>query len=483
MSINVLKLDNQKFWIFYPATVLIICGIIVHDVNCVPVNVALNKPIKAYYTCGAFERESYTTLTDAYSAVSNRPKRSCSYAPANATGVKATFPAEAMVDGVSTTWWQSTSRFRSYEYGTVLFNERSMELEAMINIDLYLLHLISLLQEFLASKITIQNGDALTPQRMAIEKSTDGNTYTPWIYAVSLPDWCGTIFPSAYKTVPSSVTDTICVDYVADDKPPGDAITVDLSEVPIALKEWQRIRYLNVKFYDMMFVYPFNSLANSYNHYAVTELSVFAECPCNGQQSGCEISNTTGMYECICGGNTKGMFCESCLPLFNQYQFKYGEPCVACNCFGHASSCFYQASVEAGNFSLDSEGKRRGGGVCVDCQNFTAGVNCEKCVALYYRPSGRIQTAGDACVPCLCNASGSDLNPATGLVDCVMSDDVAAEGKKPGDCYCKANVMGSKCDTCKQGFYNLQSSNLQGCSFVHNGTFVASVNNYFMSEH
>lgn len=137
MSINIFKLGYKKFWISSQATVLglVLCGILVHDGNSVPVNVALKKPINAYYTCGAFERESYTTLTDAYSAVSNRPKRSCNYAPANAT-VKATFPAEAMVDGVNTTWWQSTSRFRSYEYGTVLFNERSMELEAMIDIDL-----------------------------------------------------------------------------------------------------------------------------------------------------------------------------------------------------------------------------------------------------------------------------------------------------------------------------------------------------------
>ncbi|CAL1527730.1 unnamed protein product, partial [Lymnaea stagnalis] len=353
------------------AFVFLMCS---HPVALVPVNVALNKKVTAFYTCGVFGREAYTTVTDAYGSVSTRPSRSCVDLRASnqSLAAKPTYPPEAMVDGSVDTWWQSTSRSRTYYYGKDLAVEVTKELEAMIDFDL--------LQEFLVESIKIQLGDALTPQKASILKSLDGKTFTPWIFAVSNSDWCESFFSSTYKTVPETTTDTICVTYEADDKPPGDGINLGLSQVPDALKEWTRARYVKVKFYDMMFVYPFNSLADSYNHYSVSELTILAECPCNGQQSACNISSTSGMYECVCGGNTRGRFCESCLPLFNQLPFEYGKPCVECNCFGHATVCFYKESVALEKQSLDKQGNRTGGGVCSDCQNNTAGVNCEKCV-------------------------------------------------------------------------------------------------------
>ena len=35
--------------------------------------------------------------------------------------------------------------------------------------------------------------------------------------------------------------------------------------------------------------------------------------------------------------------------------------------------------------------------------------------------------------------------------------------KQPGDCYCKANVMGQQCDMCMPGYYNLTAENPEGC--------------------
>ncbi|KAH9524560.1 Usherin [Bulinus truncatus] len=431
-----------------------------------PVNVALNKPVTAYYSCGYFGREMYTTMTDAYSSASTRPRRSCegistpdtvTVNQQSSVTVKPSYPAEAMVDGSQETWWQSTSRTRLYYYGQVLESERTRKLEAMIDIDLK--------QEFLMEGVILQLGDALTPQKISIFKSLDNMTFIPWIFAVTVNDRCGTFFNTTYKTIPDNSADIICINFLADDKPPGDTITFDLSMVPAALKEWTRVRYMKIKFYDMLFVYPFNSLADTYNHYVVTELTARAECTCNGQQTGCAISNETGMYECTCGGNTRGRFCESCLPLFNQFAFQYGKPCTECNCFGHSTTCFYKSSVEQENLSIDKNGTKNGGGVCYDCKNNTAGINCEKCADNYYRPSDRVQTAEDACIPCQCNISGSTLNPDTNLVDCVMNNDITLPtGKLPGDCFCKKNVVGSKCDTCKSGFYNLQQSNPLGCS-------------------
>ena len=33
----------------------------------------------------------------------------------------------------------------------------------------------------------------------------------------------------------------------------------------------------------------------------------------------------------------------------------------------------------------------------------------------------------------------------------------------PGDCFCKAAVVGSKCNVCRDGFYNLTQDNTAGC--------------------
>jgi len=41
--------------------------------------------------------------------------------------------------------------------------------------------------------------------------------------------------------------------------------------------------------------------------------------------------------------------------------------CTECNCFGHAESCSYNASIEERQLSLNIHGEYQGGGVCNDC--------------------------------------------------------------------------------------------------------------------
>ena len=33
----------------------------------------------------------------------------------------------------------------------------------------------------------------------------------------------------------------------------------------------------------------------------------------------------------------------------------------------------------------------------------------------------------------------------------------------PGDCICKNNTMGRRCDLCKPGYHNLSAENPEGC--------------------
>lgn len=59
-----------------------------------------------------------------------------------------------------------------------------------------------------------------------------------------------------------------------------------------------------------------------------------------------------------------------------------------CNCHGKAEECHFNQTVADLSLSLDIHGQRRGGGVCVGCRDYTAGINCETCMPGFYRPAG-----------------------------------------------------------------------------------------------
>ena len=58
-----------------------------------------------------------------------------------------------------------------------------------------------------------------------------------------------------------------------------------------------------------------------------------------------------------------------------------------CNCHKKAFDCFYNQTVAELSLSLNTHGVYQGGGVCINCQQNTAGINCETCAAGYYRPA------------------------------------------------------------------------------------------------
>lgn len=74
-----------------------------------------------------------------------------------------------------------------------------------------------------------------------------------------------------------------------------------------------------------------------------------------------------------------------------------------------------------------------GGGVCLNCTDFTTGINCEKCIAGYYRTY--VSNVMSSCLPCECNADGSigECNPVDGV------------------CTCREGFTGTKCDKCNVG--------------------------------
>ena len=116
-------------------------AVMIPQANSEPVNVALRKPIKGIYTCGALGRESYSTSADALLSVAQRPRRYCedyrSVDFSDSSSLPASMQApKLMVDGDLGTFWQTVSRNKVYMYGADLASEKSQKLEARIELDL-----------------------------------------------------------------------------------------------------------------------------------------------------------------------------------------------------------------------------------------------------------------------------------------------------------------------------------------------------------
>ncbi|KAK3546888.1 hypothetical protein QTP86_003816 [Hemibagrus guttatus] len=147
--------------------------------------------------------------------------------------------------------------------------------------------------------------------------------------------------------------------------------------------------------------------------------------------------------QCDCQHNTCGPSCDRCCPGFNQLPWKpattySANECEQCNCHRHSFQCYYDPEVDQRRASLNMQGEYQGGGVCMDCQHYTTGNNCERCVPGYYRSPDHPLESQLACSKCLCE---SDFTDGT-------CEDLT------GRCYCKPNYTGVNCNTCAEGYEN-----------------------------
>ena len=78
----------------------------------------------------------------------------------------------------------------------------------------------------------------------------------------------------------------------------------------------------------------------------------------------------------------KSLYSNTCLPLTC-----LSLPASGCNCHNKAEDCFYNQTVSELSLSLNTHDIHQGGGVCINCQQNTAGINCETCRDGYYRPT------------------------------------------------------------------------------------------------
>ncbi|XP_014485447.1 PREDICTED: laminin subunit alpha isoform X2 [Dinoponera quadriceps] len=198
--------------------------------------------------------------------------------------------------------------------------------------------------------------------------------------------------------------------------------------------------------------------------------------PCNCSIVGSSSVSCDSAGKCSCLANFAGRTCDQCSPGY----YKYPE-CIPCNCDSHGSI----------GVSCDGEG------ICQCRENFD-GVRCEQCKDGYYNfptcegcncdPAGIVATfqgcgslpPGELC-QCKNRVEGRICNQCKPLYwnlqpynpdgcekcQCNPSGVIGGIGEcdtKTGQCICKPGVTDRECSRCVDGTYNLEESNVFGCS-------------------
>nr|XP_039257196.1 laminin subunit alpha-1-like isoform X3 [Styela clava] len=424
------------------------------------VNLAAQARIVANATCGENGPEQFCKLVEHVHRISRRRrKRSqcdiCSSHPHQSHDI------EYAIDGRGSRWWQSPTISSGYEYHWVTIT-------------------LDLKQVFQVAYFIFKAGNSPRPGNWILEKSLDGITWQAWQYFAVTDSECRHRYPARVTRMGSPKfrydNEVVCTSFFSQLLPlqngeihismingrpsaenPSDELIKFTSARYVRLR-FQKIRTLHA---DLMTIsgqpaeYVDQSVTQRY-FYSVKDISIGGMCICYGHAHDCPSHATTGKFICKCEHNTMGDNCEQCRPKFNQYKWSPGNggfQCEECNCYGHADSCYYDENVEWRKESINMEGQRKGGGVCIDCQDHTAGINCDSCVDGYFRPTNVPPEDVRPCRPCDCDTYGARTN-FDGRQMCrkTTEDGGAHQGMQPGDCYCKDGYAGSKCERCDFGF-------------------------------
>uniref|UniRef100_A0A8C1LL52 Laminin, alpha 1 n=1 Tax=Cyprinus carpio TaxID=7962 RepID=A0A8C1LL52_CYPCA len=471
-------------------------------------NLASNAEITTNATCGDPLPEMFCKLVE---HVPGRRIRNpqCRICDANSQNPKEQHPITNAIDGTNQ-WWQSPSIKNGPQFHWVTIT-------------------LDLRQVFQVAYIIIKAANSPRPGNWILERSLDGVDFQPWQYYAISDTECLTRYNITPRLGPPTYKrddEVICTSYYSrlvplehgeihtsliNGRPSADDLTPELLEYTSARfirLRLQRIRTLNADLMTLSYRDPkdVDPIVTRRYYYSIKDISVGGMCICYGHAQSCPWDPVTKKLQCVCEHNTCGESCNECCPGYHQEPWQPGtlsdgNTCEKCNCHNKAVDCYYNQTVADLRLSVNTHGQLVGGGVCVNCSQNTAGVNCQTCADGYYRPHQVSPYADDPCVECQCDSRGSaslvcirdDNHSDPGLTagQCLCKEGFAGEkcdrcafgfrdfpqctrcecnlaGSHNVDpcseCVCKVNVMGSNCDLCKQGFYNLQASNPEGCT-------------------
>ncbi|KAM9785933.1 laminin subunit alpha-5 [Neosynchiropus ocellatus] len=412
-------------------------------------NLAEGTKITATATCG--EDDTGRTLHDLYcklvgGPVSGDPSQTiqgqycdiCSQGESDRA-----HPITNAIDGTER-WWQSPPLSRSTEYN-----------EVNVTLDLG--------QLFHVAYVLIKFANSPRPDLWVLERSVDfGQSYHPWQYFASSKRDCIERFGQRTIERINSDDDIVCTTEYSRIVPleNGEIVVslvngrpgaMNFSYSPV-LREFTkatniRLRFLrtNTLLGHLMGKALRDPTVTRRYYYSIKDISIGGRCVCNGHAEACNAKDPSDPYklQCDCQHNTCGVSCDQCCPGFNQLPWKpattySANECEQCNCHRHSFDCYYDPEVEQKRGSLDMHGHYRGGGVCLNCQHHTTGVNCERCIPTYYRSPDHSIDSPLACSPCDCRSEFTDGT----------CEDVT------GRCFCKPNYTGENCDSCASGFIN-----------------------------
>uniref|UniRef100_A0AAV2LC06 Laminin subunit alpha-1 n=1 Tax=Knipowitschia caucasica TaxID=637954 RepID=A0AAV2LC06_KNICA len=467
-------------------------------------NLASNADISTNATCGDPHPEMYCKLVEHVLAGRRTKNPHCPRCDSRSLNVKERHPITNAIDGTNQ-WWQSPSIKNGWQFHWVTIT-------------------LDLKQIFQVAYIIIKAANSPRPGNWILERSLDGVLFEPWqFYAISDSECLSryNITPRLGSPTYRGDTEVICTSYYSrlnplehgeihtsliNGRPGADDLTsalLDFTSARYVRLRLQRIRTLNADLMTFM-THDIDPIVTRRYFYSIKDISIGGMCICYGHAKSCPLDPVTQKLHCVCEHNTCGENCNECCPGFHQMPWQPGtitdgNTCEKCNCHNKADLCFYNQTVSELGLSLDAAGQRRGGGVCVQCRQNTAGVNCETCADGFYRPQGVSPYSDSPCVLCDCDLRGSQSS--------VCVQDQSSPGGSPGqcpcregfagrrcdrcafgyrdfplcskcqcnlsgstnmdpceECVCKKNVMGFNCDLCKPGFYNLQPENPHGCT-------------------
>ncbi|XP_010079491.1 PREDICTED: laminin subunit beta-4 [Pterocles gutturalis] len=315
------------------------------------------------------------------------------------------------------------------------------------------------------------------PAAMLVERSTDfGQTWKAFRY---FAQDCAASFPNVSSGPAKSVGDIICDSRYSDIEPSTEgevvlkaldpSFEIENPYVPY-IQELITLTNLRINFTklhtlgDALLGQGHSDPLEKY-YYAVYEMVVRGSCFCNGHASQCEpvqnlrgdVFHQPGMVHgrCICHHNTEGLSCERCKDFYNDAPWRPAEgvqdnACKRCNCNGHSGRCHFDMAVYQASGGVS-------GGVCEDCQDNTTGQHCDQCKLFFYQDPLKAISDPHACLPCNCDPEGTLHNGA-----CESHTDPAV-GMVAGQCPCKENVEGVRCDKCRANYYGLSVSDPLGC--------------------